>query len=194
MSDPPIVPPPPAASPSDPVQPTDFDISEEYGTARKNLPPAGIVAICLGVVAIAVVVYALTHRAHTVSSGTLDDIVAVEVPDQQMVMVAINVSIQNNEDKPLWLKTMQVSAEVNGQKLTDDPSPAVDAQRYLQAFPALKQHALDLLTPEMRINPRGKLSGTLVVSFPVKADAFAARKSLTVTVTPYDELPIVIAK
>jgi hypothetical protein len=33
-----------------------------------------------------------------------------------------------------------------------------------------------------------------LVSFPVKADAFAARKSLTVTVTPYDELPVVITK
>jgi hypothetical protein len=33
-----------------------------------------------------------------------------------------------------------------------------------------------------------------VVSFPIKADAFAARKSLTVTVTPYDELPVVMTK
>jgi hypothetical protein len=33
-----------------------------------------------------------------------------------------------------------------------------------------------------------------VVSFPVKADVFAARKSLTVTVTPYYELPVVMTK
>jgi hypothetical protein len=32
------------------------------------------------------------------------------------------------------------------------------------------------------------------VSFPVTQDVFNARKSLTVTVTPYDELPVVITK
>jgi len=39
-----------------------------------------------------------------------------------------------------------------------------------------------------------KISGTIIVTFPVKADAFAARKSLSVSVTPYDELPIVMTK
>jgi len=58
----------------------------------------------------------------------------------------------------------------------------------------LKQNALDLLALEARINPGSKLTGTVVASFPVKADAFAARKSLTVTITPYDELPVVITK
>jgi hypothetical protein len=33
-----------------------------------------------------------------------------------------------------------------------------------------------------------------VVSFPVTAEAFAGRKSLTVTIAPYDELPIVMKK
>jgi hypothetical protein len=83
---------------------------------------------------------------------------------------------------------------VNGNKLSDDAIPAVDAQRYFIAFPDLKQHALDLLTLETRVNAGSKLLGTVVASFPVKSDAFAARKSLTVTITPYDELPIVITK
>ena len=79
-------------------------------------------------------------------------------------------------------------------KLTDDAAPAVDAQRYFEAFPDLKAHALDILTAETRMNPGEKISGTVVVSFPVKADVFAARKSLTVTVAPYDELPVVMRK
>ena len=61
-------------------------------------------------------------------------------------------------------------------------------------MPELKVHALDLLTTEIKINPQSKVSGTIVVSFPVTADAFAARKSLTVTITPYNELPIVMTK
>jgi hypothetical protein len=191
MSDPAVTPP---AQPPVPDQPTDFDISEEYGTARKSLPPAGIVLICVAVVAVIAATYALTHRAHALSTGSIDDVVTVPMPGQDMVMVAVNVSLQNNEDKPIWIKTIQATADAGGSKQTDDAAPAVDAQRYFQAFPDLKQHALDLMTAETRINPRAKITGTIVVSFPVKADAFAGRKSLTVTITPYDELPVVITK
>jgi hypothetical protein len=202
MSDPsvPVQPPAPAsdavtpAAPATPDSPTDFNIGEEYGTARKNLPPAGIVAICVAVVVIIAGVYSLSHRAHPLSSGTVDDVVAVPIPGQDQVMVAVNVSIQNNETNPAWIKTIQVSADVNGTKFSDDASPAVDDQRYFQAMPDLKVHALEPLTTETKINPQSKVSGTIVVSFPVKAEEFAARKSLTVTVTPYNELPIVMTK
>jgi len=192
MSSAPTTPPP--AEPVDPKHQTQFDIAEEYGTARKNLPPAGIVAICVGVVAIIVGIYALTHRAHALSSGTIDDVVVVPVPGQDMVMAAINVSLQNNEEKPSWIHTIQATADVSGNKLNDDAAPAVDVQRYFQSFPDLKQHARDIMKPETRIDAGGSISGTVVVSFPVTADAFTARKSLTVTITPYNELPVVITK
>lgn len=197
MSDPAVTPPaqPPAPEHSSvPDQPTDFDISEEYGTARKNLPPLRILLICVAAVAVLVAIYSLTHRAHTVSSGSIENVVAVPMPGQDAVMVAVNVSLQNGEDKPIWIKSIQVSTDAGGSKQTDDAAPAVDVQRYFQTFPELKQHALDVLMPETRVNARSKVLGTIVVSFPVKADAFAARKSLTVTITPYDELPIVITK
>ena len=184
---------PPPPSPTD-ASSSKFDIAEEYGTVRKSLPPAGIVAICLGVVAVIVAAYALTHRAHAQSSGTIDDVVSVAIPGQDMVMVAINISLHNNEDKPSWIHTIQASADVGGNKLSDDAAPAVDTQRYFQAFPELKQHAHTLLTPETRIDSRGSISGTIVVSFPVKAADFANRKSLTVRVTPYDELPVVMTR
>ena len=193
MSDP-VVTPPSQVPPVVPDRPTEFNISEEYGTARKNLPPVGIVLICVAVVAIVVAAYALTHRAHTVSTGSIDDVTVVPMPGQDAVMLAVNISLQNNEEKPIWIKTIQVSADVAGSKQSDDASPAVDAQRYVQTFPELKQHALDFLTPETRISPNSKIAGTIIVSFAVKQDAFAARKSLTVTATPYDELPIVMTK
>jgi hypothetical protein len=171
-----------------------FDIGEEYGTARKNLPPAGILAICIVVVLVIVGVYALTHRAHALSSGTMDDVTAVDVPGQNMVMVAINVTVQNNAEKPSWIHTIRATLDTGKDKFDDDASPAVDAQRYFQAFPALKQHAIAFLLPEARLDPKSKTSGMIVVSFPVTQEVFNARKSLTVTVTPYDELPVVITK
>jgi hypothetical protein len=205
MSSPTPTPPPPSETPSTageptevqqagPNQQTDFDIGEEYGTARKNLPPAGIVAICIAVVLVIVAAYSLTHRAHALSSGTIDDVVPVAVPDQDMVMVAINITVQNNSDKPSWIHTIQASLDTGGKTYDDDATPAVDAQRYFQAFPDLKQHALPFLTTETRMNPGSKTSGTVVVSFPVTADAFAGRKSLSVTVAPYDEVPVVMTK
>lgn len=186
----------PPANPSPAVSdsPTDFYIGEEYGTARKNLPPAGIVAICIVVVAIVVSIYAFTHRARPHSSGTIDDVVVVPVQGQDMVFTAINVTIQNNEQKPAWIHAIRVSAEVNGKTLSDDAVPAVDAERYFQAMPELKQHVLDLLSVETRIEPGSKIARTVVASFAVKPEDFAARKSLTVSIEPYDELPVVMKK
>src|SRR4051812_21206022 len=180
--------------PNPPNEQTSFDIGEEYGTARKNLPPAGILAICIAVVLVIVAAYALTHRAHALSSGSIDDVTAVAIPGQDMVMVAINVTVHNNAEKPSWIHTIQATLDTGKDKHNDDASPAVDAQRYFQAFPALKQHAIAFLLPEARLDPQSKTSGTIVVSFPVTEDVFNARKSLIVTVTPYDELPVVITK
>ena len=193
MSNPPLTPssPPPPPSPEPQEK---FDIGEEYGTAKKSLPPAGIVAICVVVVIAIVAVYSFTNRVKQHSTGSIDDVVTTAVPGQNMVMVAINVSLQNNEKKPLWIKSIQVGADVNGQKLSDDAIPAVDAKRYLETLPDLKAHALPLLAPEMQINPGEKIAGTVLGTFSVSADAFAARKSLTVSVSPYDELPIVMTK
>ena len=198
MADPSLPPPPSSEAPGSttpaPAQKNDFDISEEYGTARKNLPPARILAICIAVVAVIALVYSLMHRAHPLSTGSIDDVLAVPIPGQDETMVAINISIQNTEPKPIWIKSIQVAADVGGQQLSDSASPATDVERYFQAMPELKQHALELLTTDKQINPQGKITGTVVVSFPVKPDAFAARKSLTVTMTPYNEVPLVLKK
>jgi hypothetical protein len=190
MADPLYTPPPQAP----PEPSTGFDIAEEYGTARKSLPPAGIVAICVVAVVAVTAIYGFTHRAKTQFTGSVDDVVVLPVPGQDMVLTAINVSIESHDEKPHRIKFIQVAADVNGNKMSDDAIPAVDAKRYFTAFHDLKQHALDLLTTETRINAGSKVVGTVVASFPVKADAFAVRKSLTVTITPYDELPLVITK
>ncbi len=194
MSNPPQTPSSPAPPPESSDPQIDFKIGEEYGTARKSLPPVGIVAIgVLAVVAIAAI-YSLTHRAHPLSTGSIDEITAAPVPGQAILMVAVNVTLQGDEQKARWIKSIQVSTDMNGQTQSDDAAPAVDAQRYIDAFPDLKQHALQPLAPEARLSPGEKKSGTIVVSFPVTAEAFAARKSLTVTIIPYGEVPVVLTK
>ena len=194
MSNPPTTPGSPAPGAPAPEPQNDFNIGEEYGTARKSLPPAGIVAICLGVVIAIVTTYSLTHRAHPQSSGSIDGVFAAPMPNQKMLMIAVNVTLQNNEQKPTWIKSIQVSSEVAGQKHSDDGVPAVDVQRYLTVLPDLKPHVLQIITPETRINPGEKISGTVLVGFPVTPEEFAARKSITVTVLPYDEVAVVLTK
>jgi hypothetical protein len=192
-------PPPPAQSsasapaPSEPATP--FQIGEEFGTAKKNLPPVKIVLIGVAAIAVVALIASLAQRPHSATTGSIDDVVSVEVPDQNLVMVAINVSFQNNGTKPYWIHTIKADLDTGSASLSDDAASPADFDRYFQAFPALKQHALAPLEREAKINPGGQTKGTIIVAFPVTPDAFAARKSLKVTIQPYDQpVPLVLTK
>jgi hypothetical protein len=189
------IPPPPPASASPPQARSQFRIGEEFGTAKKNLPPVKIVAIGVGVVAVVAIILALVQRPHSATAGSIDDVVSVEVPDQNMVMVAINVSFQNNGVKSYWIHTIKADLDTSSGSFTDDAASPADFDRYFQAFPDLKQHALAPLEREAKITPGGRIAGTVIVAFPVTPDAFANRKSLKVTIQPYDQpVPLVLTK
>ncbi len=188
-------PPPPAPSASTPDPGTRFNIGEEFGTAKKNLPPIKIVLIGVAVIAVVALVASLTQRPHSATTGSIDDVVSVEIPDQNTIMVAINVSFQNNGAKPYWIHTIKADLDTATASFTDDAASPSDFDRYFQAFPTLKQHALPPLEREARINPGGRTAGTIIVVFPVTPDAFTNRKSLKVTIQPYDQpVPLVLTK
>jgi hypothetical protein len=194
------IPSPPPAPPGAPASArrepgTSFHIGEEFGTAKKNLPPAKIVAIGVGVIAIVALIASLAQRPHSATTGSIDDVVSVEIPDQNSIMVAINVSFQNNGTKPYWIHTIKADIDTSSGSFSDDAASPSDFHRYFQAFPTLKQHALAPLEREARINPGGRTTGTIIVAFPVTPDAFANRKSLQVTIQPYDQpVPLVLTK
>jgi hypothetical protein len=196
MPDPEPAPPPAprsesAATPSG----TPFQIGEEFGTAKKNLPPVKIVVIGVAVIAVIALIASLAQRPHSATAGSIDDIVSVEIPDQNSIMVAINVSFQNNGTKPYWIHTIKADLETSSGNFSDDAASPSDFDRYFQAFPTLKQHALAPLEREAKINPGGRITGTVIVAFPVTPDAFANRKSLKVTIQPYDQpVPLVLTK
>jgi hypothetical protein len=184
------------AAPSTPAQPpTDFQIGEEFGTAKKNLPPARIVLI--GVAAVIVVggILAFLQRPRTSAAGSINEVVSVEVPNQNLVMVALNVAFQNGGTKPFWIHTIKADLETASGHYSNDAISPVDFDRYYQAFPALKQYALQPLQREAKIEPGGQIKGTIIVGFPVTADAFVSRKSLKVSIQPYDQpVPLVLTK
>jgi hypothetical protein len=187
---------PPSTSPAAPSEAgTPFSIGEEFGTAKKNLPSLKIVLIGVAVITLIAAVASFVQRPRSATTGSIDNVVSVEVPDQNLVMVAINVSFQNNGTKPYWIHTIKADLDTASGSFSDEAASPADFDRYFQAFPTLKQHALDALQREAKINPGGQTKGTIIVAFPVTPDAFANRKSLKVTIQPYDQpVPLVLTK
>jgi hypothetical protein len=203
-SSPSVLPPNPASTaadqasgmPSVQAEPaSDFRIGEEFGTAKKNLPPVKILGICAAVVIGVVVVASLLQRPKPSASGAIDEVTAVEIPNQNSVMVAINVSLKNTSEKPLWIQSMKAEIATADKTYSDDAAAAVDFERYYQALPALKEHAEAPLTLEEKVEAGAQAKGTMIVSFPVTLDAFNSRKSLTVTIWPDRQpLPLIFTK
>jgi len=204
MSDPTPVPPPkpPAAQAAPPVQATPaapagptIHIGEEYGTAKKNLPPAKIVLIAIGAVLVVVLIASFLKRAKPQASGSLDNVTAVEIPGQSSTMVALTFTIHNSSDKILYVRSLQSSIKAPSGEATADAVSAVDFDRYFQAFPTLKNGAQPALPPETKIQPGETVARTIIVAFPVTLDAFNQRTSTSVILWPYDQtVPVVMTK
>jgi hypothetical protein len=192
MSDQPVPPPPQPPSPPEPI--TEFHIGDEFGTAKRNLPPAGIVLICIAVVAVIVGLFAFKERPKPQGAGSIDFVVAAEVPGQNMILTAITLTLRNTADKPLWIHTLKAQLTTADDKtFDDDAASAVDLDRYFQAFPALKESSEPPLSPETKLLAGTEQRGTIIASFKVTREAFDQRKSLTVTIQPYDQvLPVVL--
>src|SRR5207247_9495530 len=110
---PPVIPPVNATPVSQPAEQTataptgtSFNIGEEFGTAKRNLPPAKIVAVAIGVLAVVLGFFAFLKGAKPQGGGSVDNISAAGVPDQQAVLVAVNVSLRNAGGKPLYIRTI----------------------------------------------------------------------------------------
>src|SRR5216684_8734832 len=188
MPDQPVPPPSPPTSPPDPItQPiTEFHIGEEFGTGRRNLPPAGIVLICLAVVALIVGIFAFKGRPKPQGAGSIDFVAAAEVPGQNMILAAITFTLRNTADKPLWIHTIKASLTTADDKTFDDEAASVvDLDRYFQAFPALKESSEPPLSPETKLLAGAEQRGTIIVTFKVTKEVFDQRKSLAVTIQPY---------
>jgi len=182
----------PLASQTEPV--TDFKIGEEFGTAKRNLPPVRIVLISIAIVAVIVGIVAFHERAKPQGAGSIDFVTAVEVPGQHIVLAAITFTLRNTAEKALWIRSMKAQlTAADGHAYEDKAASAVDLDRYYQIFPPLKESSEPPFSPETKLLPKTEQRGTIVVSFPITKEAFDQRKSLEVTIQPYDQpLPIVL--
>jgi hypothetical protein len=195
---PPVPPPQPTvpqvAAPTVPAGPT-IHIGEEYGTAKKNLPPAKIVLLAVAAVLVVVLITSFLNRAKPQASGSLDNVVAVEIPGQGSTMVALTFTIRNTSPKTLFVHSLQGSIKTSSGEPSTEAVSAVDFDRYFQAFPALKVGAQAALPPETKIQPGETVTRTIIVAFPVTLDAFNKRTSTSVILWPYDQtVPVTMTR
>ncbi len=193
MSTPPSTPAPP--QPPTPSGPT-INIGEEYGTAKKNLPPARILLITVAAVIVVVFVISFVKRAKPQASGTLDNVAAVQIPGQDSTMVALTFTLHNTSDKTLYVRSIQGTIKVpNGEVAPVDAVSAVDFDRYFQAFPTLKNGIQPALTPETKIQPGETVARSIIVAFPVTLETFNQHQALAAVIWPYDQtVPITLSK
>ncbi len=178
-------------------EPTDFahvPMSEEFDKAKWTLPPWQPVVVALVIVGIVVAIFSFVTRAKPQGGGRIDNAVAVSIPPGDSVLVAVSVTLNNTGKKPLWIHDIKGKLTTDKGESSDDAATAVDSERYFQAFPDLGQNAQTILKPEDKIAVGGQQKGTVVFSFPVTKQQFDARKSLSVTVQPYDEPKPVVLK
>ena len=170
-------------------------ISDEFGTAKRNLPPVKILLIATAGILIIVGIFSFVQRAKPQGAGSLDNVTAVDLPGQNSVLVALTFTLRNSGQKPLWVHNIEGKLVSPGGESSGDAVSAVDFDRYYQAFPALKANAQTALAPEDKLQPGQELKRTIMVSFPVALDAFNQRRSVSVVVQPYDQpVPVVLTK
>jgi hypothetical protein len=194
------VPPAPASTPAKTAQPAaqpgpTIHIGDEFGTAKRNLPPVKVLLIALAGVLVIAGVVSFLQRAKPQAAGSLDSVTAVQIPNQTASLVALTFTLHSSAERPLWVRRIQAKLTAPGGEPTSDAVSAVDFDRYYQAFPALKANAHPALSPEDKLQPGQEIKRTVIVSFPVTLDAFNQRKSVSVIIQPYDQpVPVVLTK
>jgi hypothetical protein len=167
-------------------------ITEEFDRAKWTLPPLVPILIAVAAVAIVVAIVVLTNKPEPVATAS---IVKVASADQSgNSMVAVQVRVDNKIPKQLWIKNLSSELETaDGKKYNDTAAPALDASRYLEVFPPLKDAGGEPMREEAKIPAGQSYTGFLVFAFPVEKAAFDGRKSLIVKIGFYDQ-PTLIAR
>jgi hypothetical protein len=172
-----------------------INIADEFGTAKRNLPPVKILLLATAGVLLIAGAASFLQRAKPQAAGSLDSVTAAEIPGQNAVLVALTFTLHNSGEKTLWVHGIQGKLVTSSGEQSNDAVSAIDFDRYYQAFPALKTNSQPALAPEDKLQPGQETKRTVMVSFPVTLESFNQRRSVSVIVQPYDQpLPVVLTK
>ena len=169
-----------------------ISITDEFDSAKRNLPPAVPVVIALVIVAVVVAVIAFVERAKPVAQGGIDQVFASQPANMPNTMVLLQVTLRNVSDKALYIKSITANLKSDEGDASDDAAAPSDYDRYFSAYPDLREHNTQPLTVETKIQPGAEQKGAVLVAFPVTKQQFDSRKELNVTIQPYDQAAIVL--
>jgi hypothetical protein len=160
-------------------------ITEELDSAKWTLPPIVPLLVAGVIVAIVVAVIALSNR--TKPSAALAITKVVSAAQEDNTMAAIQIKLDNQVEGPIWIKEIRAEIETaDGKKFSDMASPAVDAPRYMEAFPALLEAKADWLKEDLKIPSKTSFNGVAIFSYPVTKAVFDARKQITIRIQLFD--------
>jgi hypothetical protein len=170
-------------------------IGDEFGTAKRNLPPVSILVTATIGILIVVGIFSFLQRAKPQAAGSLDSVTAVQLPGQNAVLVALTFTLRSSAEKTLWVHGVQGKVVTASGEHSEDAVSTVDFDRYYQAFPALKESSQPPLAPEDKLQPGQAVQRTVMVGFQINLDEFNQRRSVSVVIQPYDQpLPVVLTK
>jgi hypothetical protein len=182
------------APPKPPAGPT-INISDEFGTAKRNLPPAKIVLLAIGAVLVVVAIASVIKRPQPQGSGSLDNVVPAQIQGQSSTMVALTFTLRNTSKKIFYVHEIEAKLKTADTESTSEAVSAVDFPRYFEGFPALKNGAQPPLVPETKLQPGEEVKRTVIVAFPVDLQAFYRRQSVSVVIYPYDQqVPVTLTR
>jgi hypothetical protein len=181
--------PEPSAVPQPEAEPV--FVQDEIDSTKWSMPPWGVVGIVLLVIFIGVGIVSYLMRPKPKATGSIDDVFAVAMSGNS-VMCTMKVTLHNIGGKPLWIQDIKAALNTDQGQFTDTAANAVDFPRYFEAFPDLREHTITPMKVEDRIAPGEQERGSVMATFPVSIDQFNARKSISVTIKPYDQNPVTI--
>jgi hypothetical protein len=190
----------PSATPAAPPPPKPpaahtINIADEFGTAKRNLPPAKIVLLAIGALLVVVVIAWVIKRPQPQGSGSLDNVVPAEIQGQSSTMVALTFTLRNTSKKIFYVHEIEAKLKTADTESTSEAVSAVDFPRYFEGFPALKNGAQPPLVPETKLQPGEEVKRTVIVAFPVDLQAFYRRQSVSVVIYPYDQqVPVTLTR
>lgn len=176
---------------ANPAAASSADTYQEFGTAKRNLPPVAPVAIALGLVALIVGVVMYVNRAKPAAQGSIDGVFFSQPANMPSPMILIVVTLHNIGDKTLYIKDIKGAITTDQGDQSDGAAAASDYDRYLSVYPDLQGHGRPLQV-EMKIPPGGEQTGTVLISPSVTRQQFDTRKDAVITIEPYDQRPIVL--
>jgi hypothetical protein len=193
-------PPAPQSAPADaavtsPHRGPTINIADEFGTAKRNLPPLKPLLLTTAGILVIVAIVSFFQRAKPQGAGSLDAVTAVELPGQNASLVALTFTLRNSGKKSLWVHDIQGKLITSSGEASSDAVSAVDFDRYYQAFPTLKANTQPALSPEAKLQPGEEVKRTVIVGFPVSLENFNQRRSVSVVIQPYDQpVPVTLTK